>query len=61
MMENYELADMIFRNLSDGYDDEEHRAETVITLYNELSQLPDNSYIKIALSKICERIEELEM
>lgn len=44
MMENYELADMIFRNLSDGYDDEEHRAETVITLYNELSQLPDNSY-----------------
>lgn len=33
MMENYELADMIFRNLSDGYDDEEHRAETRMENY----------------------------
>ena len=55
-----ELARMIFDALSDGYDDEESREETETALYNELSQLPGNSLIKIALQQLCERIEDLE-
>ena len=31
-----------------------------ITLYNELSQLRGDSSIRIALQKLCERIEDLE-
>lgn len=54
-----ELSRMIFDALSDGYDDEENREETGIALYNELSQLPGNSVIRIALQRLCERVEEL--
>lgn len=55
-----ELTRMILDALSDGYDDEENREETGIALYNELSQLPGNSVIRIALQRLCERVEELE-
>lgn len=55
-----ELARMIFDALSDGYDDEETREETEVALYNELSQLSGDSFIRVALQRLCERIEELE-
>ena len=55
-----ELARMIVDALSDGYDDEENREETETALYNELSQLPGNSFIRVALQRLCERIEDLE-
>lgn len=55
-----ELARMIVDALSDGYDDEENREEAETIPYNELSQLPGNSVIRIALHRLCERVEELE-
>lgn len=54
------LAERIFNTLSDGYDDEEVKDETVTALYNELSQISNDSYIKAAFVQLCERIEELE-
>lgn len=59
-MNSAELAGMIFDSLSDGYDDEEYREEEERKLYNELSQLPGDSFIRAALERMCERIEELE-
>lgn len=58
---NAELARRICDCLSDGYDDEEYREETEISLYNELSQISSDSIIKAVLKKLCERIEDLEM
>ena len=58
-MNSAELAKRIIDCISDGYDDEENREET--ELYNELSQLGNDSYIKIALLKLCETVEELEI
>lgn len=60
LMNNLELAERIFDCLSDGYDDEEYREEEITALYNELSQIDGNSYIKAAFVKLCETIEELE-
>lgn len=60
-MNSNELAKRICDCLSDGYDNEEYREETETELYNELSQLSSNSFIKAALVKLCDRIEELEM
>lgn len=54
------LSRKILDALSDGYDDEESREETEITLYNELSQLSGDSFIRVALQRLCERIEDLE-
>ena len=59
-MNSAELANRIFDCLSDGYDDEEYREEEVLALYNELSQISNDSFIKAALLELCERIEELE-
>ena len=59
-MNSSELARKIFYCLSDGYDDKEFREETETALYNELSQIPDDSFIKAALLRLCERVEELE-
>lgn len=53
------LANRIFNCLSDGYD--VHMEETVKALYNELSQLPGDSFVKAALVRMCERIEKLEV
>lgn len=59
-MNNEKLAEMICDCLSDGYDDEEYREETETTLYNELSQISDDSFIKAALVRLCRRVEDLE-
>lgn len=60
-MNSSELAKKICDCLSDGYNDEEYREETETELYNELSQLSSNSFVKATLIKLCARIEELEM
>ena len=59
-MNSYELARKIFDCLQDGYNDEEFRKETETALYNELSQISNDSFIKTALLRLCERVEELE-
>ena len=59
-MNSLELATRICDSLSDRYDDEEFREETEIALYNELSQIGNDSFIKAALLRLCERVEELE-
>ena len=59
-MNSSELAKRICDCLSDGYDDEEFREETETALYNELSQISNDSFIKAALLRLCERVEELE-
>ena len=59
-MNSSELTKMICDCLSDGYDDEEFREETETALYNELSQISNDSFIKVALLRLCERVEELE-
>lgn len=61
LINSAELAKRIIDCISDGYDDEENREETETKLYNELSQLNNDSHIKAALNKLCETIEELEM
>ena len=59
-MNSAELARRICDCLSDGDDDEEFREETETALYNELSQISNDSFIKVALLRLCERVEELE-
>lgn len=59
-MDNYELVKRIIDCLSDGYDDEETREETEEILHNELLQISNDSFIKAALIRLCERVEELE-
>ena len=59
-MNSSELTKRIYDCLSDGYDDEEFREETETALYNELSQISNDSFIKNALLRLCERVEELE-
>lgn len=60
LITSIELSRMIVNSLPDGYDDEENREEAETALYNELSQLPGNSVIRIALQRLCEKVEELE-
>lgn len=60
-MSSAELAKRIVDCISDGYDDEENREEVEVKLYNELSQIDNNSIIKNAFVSLCERIEDLEM
>lgn len=59
-MNSADLAKRTCDCLSDGYDDEEFREETETVLYNELSQISNDSFIKAALLRLCERVEELE-
>lgn len=59
-MNSSELAKRICDCLSDGYDDEESREETETALYNELSQISNDSFAKVAMLRLCERVEELE-
>lgn len=60
IMSSVDLARRICDCLSDGYDDEEFREETETALYNELSQISNDSFAKIMLLRLCERVEELE-
>lgn len=55
-----EMSRMVIDTLSDGYDDGEGRKEIEIVLYNELSQLSGDSFIRMVLQRLCERIEELK-
>lgn len=59
-MNSADLAKRIFDCLSDGYDDEEFREETETALYNELSQISNDSFVKATLLRLCERVKELE-
>lgn len=59
-MNTWELVQRICNCLSDGYDDEKNREETENILYNKLSQISSDSFIKCALVRLCDRIEELE-
>ena len=57
--DNEKLAEKICSCLSDGYDDEEHREETVQDLvlafeYNDMEML------KLVLNLLCERVEDME-
>lgn len=56
---SYELSVRICDCLSDGYDDEENKEETINALYDEISQLPGDTFVRCALERLCERIEEL--
>lgn len=58
-MNSYKLSKRICDCLSDGYDDEEFRDETQTALYNELSQISNDSFVKAALLMLCERVEEI--
>lgn len=60
LINSAELAKKIIDCISDGYDDEENREETENLLYNELSQLNNDSLIKATLIRLCETIEEYQ-
>ena len=59
-MKNRDIANMIFDALSDGYDNEEERPETVAELAAELEQLEESAMLKAALIALCERVDELQ-
>ena len=59
-MNSNELSKRICDCLSDVFYDEQSREETEIALYNELSQIDDNSFIKDTFEKMCGCVEELE-
>ena len=58
-MNSSKLAKRIVDCLSDGYDDEENSKEVERALYNDLSQLKEDSIVKAAILRMCETIEEL--
>lgn len=57
---SYLLVKKVIDCLSDGYDDEEYRESSETDLFNEMSQISNDSSLKIVLLRLCERIEELE-
>lgn len=59
IMNSSKLAKRMVDCLSDGYDDEENRKEVERALYNDLSQLKEDSIVKAAILRMCETIEEL--
>lgn len=54
------LSEKIFEALSDGYDDEESREETIEVLQGEIDRLAKDSILLVAINSLCERITELE-
>lgn len=54
------LSQKVFDILSYRYSNEEGRKQAEKELFNELSQINGNSAIRVALYRLCERIEELE-
>ena len=58
-MNSSKLAKKIVDCLSDGYDDEENKEEVERALCNDLSQLKEDSIVKVAILRMCETIEEL--
>lgn len=59
-MSSLTLANRIFNCLSNRYNADEHMKEIVTALYDELSQIPGDNFVKAALARLYERIEELE-
>ena len=59
-MSSLTLANRIFNCLSNRYNADEHMKEIVTALYDELSQIPGDNFVKATLARLCERIEELE-
>ncbi len=59
-MKNRDIAEMIFTALSDGYDNEEERPETVAELAAELEQLEEGATLKATLIALCETVEDLQ-
>lgn len=59
-MKNIDIAQLIFDTLSDGYDNEEERPETVAELAAELDKLEEGATLKAALIALCERVEDLQ-
>lgn len=56
MLNNYELSKLIVNTLSNEFEgDTEDLKETQKVLFNELSQIADDSFIKLALLRLCER------
>lgn len=56
MLNDYELSKLIINTLSNEFEgDTEDLRETQKTLFNELSQIADDSFIKLALLRLCER------
>ena len=58
-MNSSKLAKKIGDCLSDGYDDEENKEEVERALCNDLSQLKEDSIVKVAILRMCETIDEL--
>lgn len=58
-MNSSKLAKKIVDCLSDGYDDEENKEEVEKALCNDLSQLKEDSIVKVAILRMCETIDEL--
>ncbi len=58
-MNSSKLAKKIVDCLSDGYDDEENKEEVERALCNDLSQLKEDSIVKVAILRMCETIDEL--
>ena len=59
MKQDLLLSEKIVDCLSDRYDDED-REETIRILFRELTDISGDSFLKTALIRLCERIEELE-
>lgn len=59
-MKNRDIVEMIFNALSDGYDNEEERPETVAELAAELDKLEEGTTLKAALIALCETVEDLQ-
>lgn len=58
-MNSSKLAKKIVDCLSDGYDDEENKEEVERALCNDLSQLKEDSIVKVAILRMYETIDEL--
>lgn len=59
-MTNANIVNKILDTLSDGYDDEEETEVAADRLFQELLDVPDNGFLKAAILRLCERVEELE-
>lgn len=59
-MKNRDIAEMIFTSLSDGYDNEEERPDTVAELAAELDKLKEGVTLKAEIIALCETVEDLQ-
>lgn len=57
--ENEKLAERIWSCLSDGYDDEEYKKETVLDIIAAFEKRYTEP-LKLVINRLCERIEDME-